>query len=132
MPTKKARTFSAETKLRIVERMLAGEPVRKLAKELKVKRTFLYRWKDRYRKLGAAGFHLRRGRPGGKSGIIDLRAKPAIDPEAAARRIADLERKVGQQQLELDFFRQALRQVREARRPNDGPGASASTRKSKP
>jgi hypothetical protein len=35
---------------------------------------------------------------------------------AAARRIADLERKIGQQQLELDFFRVALRHVRELRR----------------
>jgi hypothetical protein len=42
-----------------------------------------------------------------------------------------LERKVGQQQLELDFFRQALRQVGGARQPNDGSGAPASTRSSR-
>jgi hypothetical protein len=29
--------------------------------------------------------------------------------------------------LELDFFRQALRHVGEARRPSDGPGVKAST-----
>jgi hypothetical protein len=40
----------------------------------------------------------------------------AHDAVAAARRIADLERKIGQQQLELDFFRVALRHVRELRR----------------
>jgi transposase len=40
----------------------------------------------------------------------------AHDPTAAARRIADLERKIGQQALELDFFRAALRHVRELRR----------------
>jgi transposase len=40
----------------------------------------------------------------------------AHDPAAAARRIADLERKIGQQQLELDFFRAVLRHVRELRR----------------
>ena len=40
----------------------------------------------------------------------------AHDPAAAARRIAELERKIGQQQLELDFFRAALRHVRELRR----------------
>jgi hypothetical protein len=41
--------------------------------------------------------------------------------------VSDLERKIGQQQVELDFFREALRQVGEARRPSDGPGAPAST-----
>jgi len=40
----------------------------------------------------------------------------AHDPVAAARRIVELERKVGLQQLDLDFFRAALRHVRELRR----------------
>jgi transposase len=39
-------------------------------------------------------------------------ALAAHDPAAAARRLAELERKIGQQQLELDFFRAALRHVR--------------------
>jgi hypothetical protein len=33
----------------------------------------------------------------------------------AQRRVADLERKIGQQQVDLDFFRRALRHVRERR-----------------
>jgi transposase-like protein len=40
----------------------------------------------------------------------------AHDPAAAAGRIAELERKIGQQQLELDFFRAALRHVGALRR----------------
>jgi hypothetical protein len=32
---------------------------------------------------------------------------------AARRRIAELERKVGQQELELDFFGEALRRIKE-------------------
>jgi transposase len=124
---RKVRVFSAETKLKIVKRMLAGEPVRDLAEELKVKRTFLYRWKDLYRALGAAGFHGRRGRPPGKASVADLRAKPTDDLHAARQRIAELERKIGQQQLELDFFREALRQVGQARRSNGGTGAKSST-----
>jgi transposase len=107
--------------------MLAGESVSDLAVELKMKRTFLYRWKERYRKLGAAGFEMRRGRPPKASKVGDLRTRPVEDMSAANKRIAELERKIGQQQLELDFFRQALRQVREARRSNDGPGAKPST-----
>jgi transposase len=125
---KKSRSFSAETKLAVVKRMLCGEEVRALAKELKVSRTFLYRWKDRYRKLGAAGFQLRRGRPPNK--VTNLRA-PTDDLDSAKQRIAELERKIGQQQLELDFFQQALRQVRKARQPIDGPGAKSSTPASK-
>jgi len=125
---KKSRSFSAETKLAVVKRMLCGEEARALAKELKVSRTFLYRWKDRYRKLGAAGFQLRRGRPPNK--VTNLRA-PTDDLDSAKQRIAELERKIGQQQLELDFFQQALRQVRKARQPIDGPGAKSSTPASK-
>jgi hypothetical protein len=42
-----------------------------------------------------------------------------------------LERKVGQQQVDLDFFRQALQRVRGARRPSAEPGVTGSTRSSK-
>jgi transposase len=128
---KKLRSFSAETKLAVVKRMLCGEEVRALAKELRVSRTFLYRWKDRYRELGVSGFHLRRGPRPRKAGITCFGAKPTDDLNSAKQRIAELERKIGQQQLELDFFRQALRQVREARQSIDGPGAKSSTPKSK-
>jgi transposase len=128
---KKSRSFSAEAKLAVVKRMLCGEEVRALAKELGVSRTFLYRWKDRYRELGVAGFHLRRGRRPKNASITSFGAKPTDELESARRRIAELERKIGQQQLDLDFFWQALRQVREARQPIDGPGARSSMRKSK-
>jgi transposase len=123
---RKPRSFSAETKLSIVKRMLAGEEVKSLARELKVSRTFLYRWKDCYRKFGAAGFERRRGRPPDKTQGGDHRSKVPVDLGSARQRIAELERKIGQQQLELDFFRQALRQVREARPSIDGPGAKSS------
>jgi hypothetical protein len=53
---------------------------------------------------------------------------PSADTLAGAQeRIAGLERKLGQQQLELDFFRQALRQVEGLRQPSDAAGATAST-----
>jgi hypothetical protein len=47
---------------------------------------------------------------------------PAPSADAAQRRIEKLERKVGQQQLDLDFFRVALRHVREQRRKSGRPG----------
>src|SRR4029077_1934848 len=58
-------------------------------------------------------------------------ASPSAELAAAKRQIAELERKVGQQQLELDFFRKALQQVSGKRRPSAGSGAPASTRSSK-
>ena len=130
--SKKPRAFDPETKLAIVKRMLSGEEVGALARELKVKRTVLYKWKDRHRKLGNGAFVVPRGRPvKSKPSIADLRAKPVDSLDAAQRRISELERKIGQQQLELDFFRQALRQVGANRRPNDRPGAKPSSRVSK-
>jgi transposase len=58
----------------------------------------------------------------------DVGATRAEDDAARAqRRITELERKVGQQALELDFFRAALRHVREQRQPTGAPGETAST-----
>jgi transposase len=50
---------------------------------------------------------------------------------AARRRVAELERKIGQQQVDLDFFRHALRQVNEPRQPNTGRGVRGSMRSSR-
>jgi hypothetical protein len=51
-----------------------------------------------------------------------------VDPLSVAQaRIADLEQKVGQQVLELDFFQKALRHFEKTRQPDDGLGVTAST-----
>jgi transposase-like protein len=127
--------FSREFKLSAVRRMLAGENVSALARELAVLRKDLYVWRDRFR---AGGPEALRGR--GRPRKVPPTERPPDRPPdrgeagelaAARQRIAELERKVGQQQVELDFFQRALRQVGEARRPNGAPGATASTRSSK-
>jgi transposase-like protein len=124
--TRKYRVFSQEVKLATVRRMLDGENVIGLARELRVKAKDLYRWRTKFRAGGAEALR-GPGKPPGKAA-----AGPPEDKLAKARhRIAELERKVGQQQVELDFFRQALRQVRGKRRPSDGPGAGSSTRSSR-
>jgi transposase len=133
------RVFGREFKVGIVCRMLAGENVSALARELRFSRKDLYVWRDRF--LAGGPEALRgRGRPpkAEAAGLVasGTRAKapaetPAAELEAARTRIAELERKVGQQQVELDFFRQALRQVRGARRPSAAPGVTGSTRSSK-
>jgi transposase-like protein len=135
MPKNVARVFSREFKLSAVRRMLAGENVSALARELEVLRKDLYVWRRRFRAGGPEALRSR-GRPR-KSVPVERPPHPpparaGADALAAARhRIATLERKVGQQQVELDFFRQALRHVRAARRPIDGPGGAAFTRSSK-
>jgi len=131
------RVFSREFKLAALRRMLAGENVAALARELKLRRKLLYAWRDRFR-LGGPEALRTRGRPRKVVGLVAgaadapaARGAASDDLEKARRQIAALERKVGQQQLELDFFRQALRQVEGKRRTSDGRGATASTRSSK-
>ena len=124
---KKARVFSRGLKLAAIRRVLAGENVSALARELKVLRKDLYKWRASFRAGGPAALRPR-GRPRKAVVVAPPDAAPAADDLAKARRrIGELERKIGQQQVELDFFRQALRQVRGKRRPSDGRGAEAST-----
>ena len=63
--TRKYRVFSQEVKLAMVRRMLAGENVIALARELKVKAKDLYRWRSKFRAGGAAALR-GPGRGGGK------------------------------------------------------------------
>lgn len=128
--------FSREYKLAAVQRMLAGENVSALARELGVRRKYLYHWRDRFRSGGADALR-GRGRPA-KAERLTAPASTAVKEAgasealiAARQRIAELERKIGSQQVELDFFQQALRQVRATRPMTDAPGAAASTRSSK-
>jgi len=135
MPNKSPRKFSREFKLEAVRRILAGEQIRALSEELMVLRKDLYAWRKLFRAGGAEALRPL-GRPRKGDGVVASRGrKQARDVAAsdigAPARVAELERKIGQQQLELDFFRQALRRVREARRLNAGPGVTGSTRSSK-
>jgi len=129
------RSFSREFKLRVIERLEAGESGTALALELSVKRTIIYRWRDIFREGGAEALRSKRGRPAKSEALAMDRARgvavKANDLAEARRQIAELQRKVGQQQLDLDFFKRALRHIEESRRPNDGPGATASSRRSR-
>ena len=129
-----ARVFTREFKLSVLNRMAAGENVSALARELKLRRKLLYAWRDNFRAGGPEALRTR-GRPRKSRAIARREGAPLPAPPdglaTAQQRIAELERKIGQQQVELDFFRQALRQVRGKRRPSDGRGATASTRSSR-
>ena len=122
----KNRVFAMEFKVGVAQRIVNGESVGTLHQELQIKRSVLYRWRDAYRKEGATGLERPPGRPPG----VPNPPRPAGNPEeASARRVADLERKIGQQALDIDFLRRAFKRVKESRRKNTGTGATASTEK---
>jgi transposase len=103
---------SAEAKRRAVGRLAAGESALAVAADLKVHRQRLYEWQDLVRQGGLEALR-GPGRPR-KGSLEGPPLKSAILNEGAAarRRIAELERKIGEQQADLDFFRQALRHVK--------------------
>ena len=109
------RTFSTEFKQAVVLRLEAGERIAAVSEELKIRRKLLYEWRAAYRKLGAAGLNRKRGRkPGGARASPDAAPAapaPLSDLARAQARIAELERKIGKQQMDLDFFREALRLI---------------------
>lgn len=111
--------------------MEAGESVSALSRELGVKRELLYRWRAQYRSGGAERFRDRRGRPTASEAASMASSRAGAGEveglARARRRIAELERKVGQQQLDLDFFRAALRRFERLRQEDRRPGAPASS-----
>jgi len=127
------RSFSTEFKSRVVQRIEAGERLAAVAVELGIRRKLLYEWRAAYRALGSAGLNRKRGpKPGGKKSAVSSPGRASSDPPSvpagasssarsgeelaqarelaeAKARIAELERVIGRQQVDLDFFQRALR-----------------------
>jgi len=122
---KERRQFSRAFKLEALRRFEAAPNVEALALELGIRRELLYKWRE---KLAAGGVEALRttGRPRPS-------AQGAETPEglAARKRIAELERQLGQQAFDLAFFKGALRRIEASRQPKDGLGATASSPRSK-
>ena len=137
MSTNEPSRFSRDFKLDALRRMEAGENVSVLARELGVSRKSIYQWRDRYRLGGSNalrghGRMTKAERAGHEAALTaEKQAAKAVRQTSleelarAQRRIAALERKIGQQQVELDFFQQALRQVRDQRLRSGVPGGTA-------
>jgi transposase-like protein len=120
--SKERRLFTREFKLMALSRFAAAPNALDLARELGIRRELLYKWQAKYEAGGEEALRTS-GRP-----------RPvAAAPEALAeeQRIAALERKLGQQELLLDFFEGALRRIEGSRRAIAGPGATASSPRSK-
>jgi hypothetical protein len=98
----------------------------------------LYKWRGALLRSGPEGLR-RVGRPytalagadGEPLASVAGDAGGGSELLAARQRIVALERKVGQQQLELDFFKEALRQLGTSPQPETAAGAPASTLSSK-
>ena len=120
------RRHSAAFRVEIAERMLAGENIVELSRNYDLPRSMMYRWRDAFRSRGAAGLAGVVGRP---------RGAPATSPpnrgdqQKLRQQIAELERKVGQQAAQIDFFKGVFRRLEELPK-TPGCGGTASTRKS--
>ena len=131
---KKHRYFSVDEKRAAVKRMAAGEAASTVARAIGAERDSLYKWYRKYQEGGPDELR-RTGRPR-KAEALSARARAwqeAPDELTAARRqIAELQRKVGEQQVDLDFFRKALRledaaTARRTARRRSGSTRSATT-----
>jgi transposase-like protein len=128
------RSFSTAFKEAAVLRILRGDAVMPLSRELGVPRKLLYNWFNSWKADGVAGLNRKRGRALGtkvkmQGASAGSQAAPSELTSAKAR-ILELERLVGRQQVDLDFFREALRALSD--QDTQGKIAPASSRSSKP
>jgi transposase len=127
---KRLLKVTAKFKRAAVSRVAAGEPVSSVASDLGIDRRRLYEWQEQVRQGGLEALRgTGRPRKGGLEGP-PLRSAILTEGAAARRRIAELERKIGEQQADLDFFRQALRHVKARQQAAGVAGARRSTKSS--
>jgi|SRR5262245_24460277 transposase len=94
---KSRRKFSKEFKQTAVNRLNSGQSAAEVARALEVHPTDLHRWRRELQEHGERAF----------SGAGKKRAEET--------KVAELERKVGQQAMEIDFLKRALQHVEEQR-----------------
>ena len=109
-----------------MERMKTCDNVTALARELGIRRKWLYKWSERERALYAATTSTAAGVEPGPAA-----ARPTLPPDTQLRkRVQELESMVARQNLEIDFFKGALQRIEQRRRKRAETTASASTNKS--
>ena len=110
--------YSRDLKIAAMRALDAGSTGVEIARKYQLSPKLLERWRGEWRAKGDLAF------PGiGRRGA-DL---PALDD---ARRIAELERKIGQLTMENDFLKKALQHFRDHHPPAVVNGADACLRKS--
>jgi transposase len=106
----KGGQYPTAFKIKAIKRVERGEGVLPVARDLGVTRKALHDWVKVWKVNGPDGLNRKRGpKPGRKKLRLAVLDRPQESRNADRDRIAELERVIGRQQLELDFFRQALR-----------------------
>lgn len=107
------RQFTKEFKLAAVRRLEQGISIAEAARALEVSPNVLQRWRREFHQAPGNAF------PGhGK-------------PRWSEGRLAELERKIGQQTVEIDFLKGCLQRIEEQRMLQALTGKPRSTRRSK-
>src|ERR1700749_303834 len=107
------RMFTKEFKLAAVQRLERGSSIGEVARALEVNPNVLHRWRREIRQ--------------GPGNVFPGHGKQRW----SEGRIAELERKVGQQTLEIDFLKGCLQRIEEQRMLQGMTGTARSTGKSK-
>ena len=106
------RTFTKEFKLAAVQRLEQGVSTGEVARALEVNPNVLHRWRREFRQGPGNAF------PGNGQ------------RRWSEGRVAELERKIGRQALEIDFLKGCLQRIEEQRMLQAVAGNPRSTRKS--
>jgi transposase len=110
--------YSRDLKITVMRALDVGSTTTEVARKYQLSPKLLERWRGEWRAKGELAF------PGiGRRGA-DL---PALDD---ARRIAELERKIGQLTMENDFLKKALQHFKDHHPPAVVSGADACSKKS--
>ena len=113
--------YSRDLKIAVMRAVDAGSGTGEIARKYQLSPKLLERWRGEWRAKGELAFP-GNGRRGG--------TLPAVDE---ARRVAELERKIGQLTMENDFLKKALQHFRDHHPPAVVSGADACLKKlSKP
>ena len=107
------RTFTKEFKLAAVRRLEAGVSMAEVARGLEVSPSVLQRWRHEFRQAPGNAF------PGNGQ------------RRWSEGRVAELERKIGQQAVEIDFLKGCLQRIEEQRMLQALTGSPQSTGRSK-
>lgn len=119
------RRFSREFKIAAVRRVMEGEQIGDVARDLDIKFRVLWAWKKRVVEKGEEYLH-ELGRPKQWQQPVEKSDEAEASQQ---RRMAELERLVGHQQMEIRFLGKALRQVEERRQQKKSAGGVASLKR---
>lgn len=98
---RRARTFTREFKIAAIKEIESGKPVGLVARRLQVGKDLLYRWHKEYKRKPTKAFS-------GHGKAVSV------------SREAELERKIGQMTMEIDFLKKVLARLEEQQEASNG------------